>query len=181
MTRMPRGEASFTIASISAGLPNRCGTIIALVFSVRTGSTVFAVKLRSSPMSASTGRAPTARIGNMTLVQQNVGITTSSFFFTLHARSAISRANFPDPQRTASLMPTLSVTSDPSASRSGPSTTAPENKHRRMARYVAPFQYGTHRGTRHERLRRVIGSESSEETQVFLLLYNRHYKALDSF
>src|SRR5215831_9267036 len=78
---------------MSAGLPKRCGTTMALVFWVNAASTVSAVMFNSSLTSAKTGQAPTTRMGGTTLVQQKVGMMTSSPSPTSHARKAISRAN----------------------------------------------------------------------------------------
>ena len=127
-------------ARMSAGLPNRCGTMMAFVLSVSTASTVSAVILRSSPTSASTGSAPTAKMGETTAVQQKVGITTSSPCRTSHARKAISSAKLPEPQRTASSTPSVSITKDLSSLRSGPSIIVPNTNDRMTLRYVAPFQ-----------------------------------------
>ena len=85
---------------------------MALVLLVSTASIVAAVMLSSSPMSASTGCAPTAKMGGTTLVQQKVGMTTSSPSRTPHVRKAISRAKLPDPQMIASSTPSLSITAD---------------------------------------------------------------------
>ena len=134
MTRMLLPRTSSTIALMSAGLPKRCGTIMTLVFSVSAKATVLALMLRSSPTSARTGSAPTAKMGDTTLVQQKVGTTTSSSARTSQARKAISRAKLPDPQSRASSTPSLSITADLSLLRSGPSITFPDKSDRRTPR-----------------------------------------------
>ena len=112
MTRIFRPRTSSMMAAISAGLPNRCGTITALVFRVSTASTLAGVRLRSSPQSASTGVAPRAKTGATTAVQQKVGITTSSPARTLQALSASSSAKLPEPHNSASATPRLFSTCD---------------------------------------------------------------------
>ena len=57
---------------------NKWGTRTARVLRVRAASTVSAVRLRSLPTSANTGVAPTAKIGATTVLQQKLGIITSS-------------------------------------------------------------------------------------------------------
>src|SRR5207247_8498759 len=86
------------------------------------------------------GSAPTAKMGETTAVQQKVGITTSSPCRTSHARKAISSAKLPEPQRTASSTPSVSITKDLSSLRSGPSMIVPNANDRMTLRYVAPFQ-----------------------------------------
>jgi hypothetical protein len=72
-----------------------------------------------SPMSAKTGWAPTAKRA-VRHWKTKVGMITSSFR-TPHARKAISIAKLPDPQRTASSTPSLSITAVRRLPRSSPS------------------------------------------------------------
>ncbi len=123
ITRTSLPRASSTIAPISAGLPKRCGTIIALVFLVIAASTVLAVRLSSVSQSAKTGNAPTARIGGTIALQQKAGRITSSPAFIEQARKAISSANLPLAQRRASSMRYVSISRERKAPMAGPSTT----------------------------------------------------------
>src|SRR5690242_17899794 len=136
------------MSCISAGLPNKWGTITTRVFLVSTAATVSALIFSSSPTSASTGVAPSDRIGGTTALQQNVGITISAPGCTPQASSASSNAKLPEPQRSTLRTPSVARIRDRRRSSPAPSITWPEKIARAIARYVLWFQVDAARGTR---------------------------------
>ena len=124
------------------------------VLPVRAASTVSAVRFSSLPTSANTGVAPTAKIGATTVLQQKLGIITSSPWSKWQVRKASSNAKLPEPQRTASSMPRRSSSSERNATRSVPRIIWPETRQRNRFRCVSSFQNGTASGTRGKERRR---------------------------